>query len=242
MRPLFLCLLFIGLFSCSSTVQRAPSSLDKLSASGACASRIRVFFAPKHKLVKSLDDFLRHTRLHVVRNRAMASELVARFPHTFDLVNEDLVQAFMKVHDQSKLNPNLTRDGRRFIGERLYEFYGLPDSLLSEAEKAERKKLISELNLVDSMAITEFFKRSELLDRKDNPNEVARQLIKIEKIVDFVDRGMANVSTEEFSRPMQKGSEFIEPELRRFALYLERNYKRITVGMEYSPANGVGNH
>ena len=64
-------------------------------------------------------------------------------------------------------------------------------------------------------------------------------MIKIEKIVDFVDRGMANVSAEEFSRPMEKGSAFIDPELKRFALYLERSYKRITEGMEYLPADGI---
>lgn len=233
-RTLYFWILIIGLFSCSSGQHRLPSSVAKLAAPGTCSSIVRVFFAPRHTLVKNVDDFLRHTSLHVERNRVLASELIAHFPEKFDLVNEELVQAFLKVHDQSKLNPSLTKNGRRFIGERLYEFYGLPDGLLSKTERAEKKSLIAELNLIDNIQVMDFFKNNGLLDRSDTPNMAARQLLIIEKVVDFVDRGSSPVTIEEFSRKVSKGSEFVDEALAPFARYLEKHYRRLVNGLEYS--------
>lgn len=209
--------------------------MAKLAVPGSCTDRIRVFFVPRHVYVKNLNDFLEHTRLHVERNRLLAKELLAQFPEKFNAVNEDLVQAFLKIHDQSKLNPELTQEGKRFIGERLYEFYGLPDSVLSKAEKAEREALIRELNIVDNVQVTFFFKRNGLLKRNGSPSIQALQLLQIEKIVDFVDRGMAPVSAEEFSKVMEPGSEFIGNDLAKYARYLEKNYRRIVAGFEFRP-------
>ena len=172
-------------------------------------------------------DFLRHTKLHIKRVRELGLYLVNNYPERFDHLSVELAEKFLSLHDQSKVNFKYSPQAP--IYQRLYRFYGINDQYLDEFEHRERGLLINELNGIDHMVSNNFFRDFNLVSK----GETARQLLELEKIADYVDRGMSPVSREEFAKKMVPGSDYFTGSDHQMASELEKNYSDLVKGLEY---------
>lgn len=172
------------------------------------------------KLVNSLEEFYEHTRLHRARVKALGLALLKSHPELFEGLSPRQVGAILEAHDLAKVSPkSVGPDGRPFY-RILYDSYG----------KGLDKISVDSLNAQDRPYM-EKAKSAYGLDK--NPDLHAK-MDRIEKIADLVDRGMSNVSAEEFGRPMDKASNFLKNDDDvKLAQELEKNYKEITKKLTY---------
>jgi len=190
-----------------------------------------LMYNSEFRYVKSIDDFYQHTSLHRKRILLMGRHLIQEFSEDFCKVNKDLLMAFLSIHDEAKLNLDLVQYQGRPLIEALYQYYGRGIHKLNENSKLEMKEIIDLLNCEDQRISHQFFREHHLLNDAGVVNETAIELLRIEKIVDSVDRGMNFVSIEEFNRLMTPASLFLDEQDARYAVYLENCYYQLLAGL-----------
>lgn len=172
--------------------------------------------------VQTLEDFETHTILHIQRVQKLGLELYRSFSDDFTGVTEKLLSEFLSLHDCAKIKG--VKQQNRALHE-LYPFYGA-----NAESKDEFRKIVSKMNEEETAIQIDFFRASGLLEKKTGQTTFeAQQLLLIEKVADLVDRGMNEVSEEEFGRSMRLASElFEEIQNQVYARHLEVNYQEIT--------------
>lgn len=198
------------------------SSLPVSAASRVLATEVNAALkAHGTKYVISVEEFVEHTRLHRERVKTLGLELFKTHPELFEGLKERQVQAILEAHDKAKVSAAARGpDGRPFYRVLYEEGYG----------KRLDRSIVDALNAQDKKFMEEAMKRYHLANDPDLRSKMER----IEKIADFVDRGMANVSPEEFGRPMEKASSFMNNEAdKKLAAELEKKYSRVTSHLNY---------
>ena len=176
--------------------------------------------------VNSALDYIHHMRIHTSRVTELAVAAVKKFPEEFPGITEEHIREIFPKHDDAKKFAHYKfSDGKPFF-EKLYEFYG----------KRPPGELIQELNATDEKIMDDAIKKMGL----DSKKEVIERL---EKLADFVDRAMNEVTPEEFGRASYPESEAAarkgDIKLSQMAKYLEDNYLKITGHIQFekpSPA------
>jgi hypothetical protein len=133
-----------------------------------------------------------------------------------------LIQEFLKLHDQAKVDTDLSHSRPKPILDDLYAIYG---KKLSPEEVQAARKIVQELNDIDATIALKFFQKRGLLDADGKPNAIAKKLLEIEKAADLADRGMSPVSPEEFGRPMDPASKFFETQIAKLRAEAESGAK-----------------
>lgn len=226
---LLLASLMIGMGSCAdqSIVQRQPAF-----SRGTCEDLIAPFFSANYRYVKSFRDFYQHTSLHRKRLVIMGEYLIDNFREHFPNVEKRKLIDFLNLHDEAKLNLEYARYKDKPLLEALYQYYGRGTHTLSEEDQIEMRQIIEYLNQKDYDVALKFFKKHRMLNKYGNPNSMALEYLKLEKIVDAVDRGMNQVSPEEFSRQMKAASEFLSDQSDvELATELESIYHQLLKGI-----------
>jgi hypothetical protein len=181
--------------------------------------------------VNSVVDFHHHTKMHKRRVVELGLRLAEKFPKDFKGLSKELITRVLSQHDNAKINPKYRYGKGTPFYEALYKYYG----------KVPPKDIINNLNKIDEEIIQRALKKEGLqLSFNDTKKErlyktsLREKLFKLEKISDFVDRSMSEVSPEEFGRKMWKESSVPgEQKKIQMALYLERNYQRLVGHLEY---------
>jgi len=211
----------------------------------------------QRRFVHSIEDFEVHMKHHIQRVeilgmrllkfpdglnpdeiRKMDPVLVKRLQDKLEKIDRVLLQKYLKLHDQSKVNATpefLAHYGFRpdepKIIERLYGIYGKNRDNMRSDEVIRSKTLIDKINAIDRQIGYEFFSAHDMIDSRGNSSFMARIMMMVEKIADGVDRGMSPVSPEEFNRTMKLASEFLtDPEEIHLSLYLENRYPTMFEG------------
>ncbi len=210
--------------SCTSADIRSgrlsPLALPAVASTGRLLEVINKRVA-SDRLVGSVEEFYEHTQKHRARVKALGMELFRSHPELFKGLDAWQVEHVLDAHDQAKVRPSVRApDGRPFY-QVLYD-----DGFGRELDRS----IVDSLNARDK----------ELLDRaeerfgvKGNP-DLKANVERIEKIADFVDRGMSPVSPEEFGRKMEKASQYLgSAEDRELAKALEKKYFTITKDLQY---------
>ncbi|PIP92521.1 MAG: hypothetical protein COW00_00240 [Bdellovibrio sp. CG12_big_fil_rev_8_21_14_0_65_39_13] len=200
-------------------------------SAGTCDDLIAPFFSAKYRYVKNINDFYQHTYLHRRRLIIMGHHLLEEFPDQFTHIDHKILDQFLNIHDEAKLNLDIAQYKGRPLLEALYQYYGRGKHTLSDEAKIEMQEIIKVLNHKDSEIGINFFKKYGFIDKRGRLNETALELLRIEKIVDSVDRGMNQVSIEEFDRSMTPASTFLKSEDSDLALNLESIYHHLLDGM-----------
>lgn len=200
-------------------------------SAGTCDDLIAPFFSSKYRYVKTLNDFYQHTYLHRRRLVIMGHHLLNEFSEEFPHLNHQVLDSFLSIHDEAKLNINLSKYKGRPLLEALYQFYGRGKHTLSDEAQIEMKELIKALNEKDNEIGMKFFKDHGLISKSGKLHETALELLRIEKIVDSVDRGMNQVSIEEFDRSMTPASEMFQDKDADLAINLESIYHKLLEGL-----------
>ncbi len=154
--------------------------------------------------------------LHQVGVKSLAFKLLEGHPQAFPNIADkyELVESFLDLHDQAKLDPKYFWD--------LLRYYGVNINQLIGEQKQKARSLIQSVNLKDSINAQMFFVVHGLVDDYGNLNKIAEELKKLERISDLVDRGSSAVASREFGRSLAKASEFLsEPDEVELALWLE---------------------
>ncbi len=173
----------------------------------------------------TLIEFKAATEEHQLRVLALGQALFKQFSDDFKDLSEDLVTAFLNLHDHSKTS--ILPDGTNQI-ESLYEFYGVNKSDLADNEKFKILSTINYINYLDSQKALEFFNNNHLISVTGDLNDSANNLLLIERISDMVDRGESLSSTKEFNRKLVPASEMLHNEKgAHYAHFLEKNYSKI---------------
>lgn len=188
--------------------------------------------------VNNIEDFYQHTELHRKRVRELGLTLFRQHPELFEGLHESQLKAALDAHDLAKISPQaLTSDGRPFYQVLYHEGYGrgldreIVDQL-NAADKDFMNKTLSKIGLDNNAPMSEA-QKAKVMDLRT-------KIERIEKIADFVDRGMSNVSPEEFGRPMQRASTFMQNEADIIlAQQLEANYTEIVEKFEYKTPNNI---
>ena len=159
--------------------------------------------------VNNFEDFYNQTKAHCKRVKSLGLRV---YELTESKLDKKLVEAFLDLHDQGKFE-----DDAESL-HRLYNYYG--HDFFDEESKAEKDQAISDLSYKEQAIAGEFFKNNNVSD------EDALELLSIEKIADFVDRGLSPVASEEFGREMKPASQMLtKAKEREIALALELEYK-----------------
>lgn len=179
------------------------------------------------KLVNSLEEFVEHTRLHRERVKALGLELLRSHPDLFKGLTAQQVSSILEAHDMAKVSAkSIAPDGKPFYRTLYEQGYG----------KRLDRGIVDALNTQDKEFMEKTMARFGL---KDSP-DLRAKMERIEKIADFVDRGMSNVSPEEFGRPMDKASTFMQvDEDKKLAMELEKKYHRVTEKLSYKGLSSV---
>lgn len=162
---------------------------------------------PRRRYVNSSNDFKIHTESHIARVKRLGMELRRARPEELGDVPETMIEEFLGLHDQAKINPGLAPGRARPYLLELYDVYG---KKLNPDELKGTRRIIDAINDIDQRVAMDFFKKNGLLDSTGKPGPIARKLLEIEKAADLADRGMSPVATEEFGRPMEPASRFFE--------------------------------
>ena len=185
------------------------------------------------RYVNSVVDLVAHMHAHIDRTLALSEYLFEHHAAAFgfDSADRNLVKDLIHLHDQSKVNSSKLfqqkfyrpQPDSRTIPERLFEVYGRQDLL------SQRNAVVRDLNAIDQRVAQVYFERKGLLGADGEPNAKARSLLRFEKIVDLVDRGMDPVAREEFGRPLLRASEYLTDATdRKLAAQLEAYYSLLT--------------
>lgn len=183
---------------------------------------------PMNTYLRTLEDFHRHTELHIKRVQTLAAQLHRAYPEHFPDLDAQLVHEFMQLHDAAKIS----------------EFNNRPPMLESlfqhiQNDGANMLPIITELNARDFEKRYRWFIEKKLLTPNGLPTAEAQQLLTLENISDLVDRGMNEVSPEEFGREMRPASELLnDPKEARLAEFLERNYRAFTQSLRFVRSGG----
>lgn len=183
---------------------------------------------PMNTYLRTLEDFHQHTQLHIKRVQTLASQLYLAHPEHFSGVDAELAREFMQLHDLAKVS----------------KFNNRPPMLQSLFQQLQNGStnmipIIAELNARDFEVRYRWLLEKKLLTPNGLPTAEAQQLLALENISDLVDRGMNEVSAEEFGREMRPASEILkDPKEVRLAEFLERNYQAFTQSLRFVRSGG----
>lgn len=180
-------------------------------------------------------DFHEHMSKHKKRIVDLGVKLLERYPERFKEIDKETLKIVLEAHDNAKVTPSSQYNGRPFYKVLFEEGYG----------RKLNREIVDSLNDVDGKWTEDAFKKAGLSlegltgKRKQNVLKKRKLILKIEKIADFVDRGMSPVTKEEFGRKVVKASDskfFLKNKKDRLAAeFLEQNYNEFTKGHEYRP-------
>jgi len=173
-------------------------------------------------LMKRAAEFKLCISLHRLAVQDLSQIVMSRRPEAFPRLasNPELVSEFFELHDQSKLEPRYFWD--------LLGYFGIDINLLNKIQKSKALSLIQEVNKRDALHAQMFFVSNRMVDREGQPNETAKELLRLEKICDVVERGLSQFPKVEFGRKLSRGSQFLsDPADIELALWLENNYGQI---------------
>lgn len=173
------------------------------------------------RFVMNLGDFYTITMLHRERLVAMAQFLISEEKISFGKVHNNYFISFLNLHDEAKLNLEQSRYYGRPLLNYLYKYYGMNAQELNEKQGRGLQKILKILNQREANIAREFFKQSNI------NSDMSNQFLRLEMILDLVDRGMNTLSAEEFNRQMKKASEILQGEDQKMALLLEEHYSMI---------------
>lgn len=178
-------------------------------------------FSQERVFVTSIEDFYEHTSLHRERVKALGVELFKSHPELFSGLKLEQVIGVLEAHDLAKASSgSIAPDGRPFYRTLYEEGYG---------KKLDRT-IVDALNKKDK----EFMEAAYRFYGIDKDPELLAKISRIEKIADFVDRGMSPVSVEEFGRAMDKASTFMSVEEdKALARELEEKYQKVISKLNY---------
>lgn len=191
--------------------------------------------------IKGLEDFYRHTILHKKRVVALGLHLYDQNPEMFKGLSREMLEKALNAHDNAKVLPQYRDSKNRPFYQALYEDgFGRkpPKQLVDDLNKADAKIMEETL---DSMGLSlkdenlanpaNFADMNEKIQRK----KLRKMISYIEKMADFADRGMSNISPEEFGRAMDKASDFMKnpADAELVKKQLENNYDEIVEGLEF---------
>lgn len=183
--------------------------------------------------IYSLEDFEQHVILHKERIVALGLLLREEFPEVLGHIPPQVLAQFLQLHDNSKLlrSPRLLQMfdyDEAPILERLYKFYGQNKDDLTYQEQQELTDTVKQANRIDRLVANMYFQSQDFLIESRNPEADAQLLLRIERLLDVVDRGLDPTASEEFQRPMQRGSDFLTNEQdRQMARFLEQKYTEL---------------
>ncbi len=191
--------------------------------------------------IKGLEDFYRHTMLHKKRVVALGLHLYDQNPEMFKGLSREMLEKALSAHDNAKVLPQYRDSKNRPFYQALYEDgFGRrpPQQLVDDLNKADAKIMEETL---DSMGLSlDDSKIATLSNLADMNEKIKRRKLRkmisyIEKMADFADRGMSNISPEEFGRAMDKASDFMKnpADAELVKKQLEENYDEIVEGLEY---------
>ncbi|MBL6990888.1 MAG: hypothetical protein ISR65_13975 [Bacteriovoracaceae bacterium] len=199
------------------------------------------------RLVRTPVEYRLYNFTHILRTTKVGLAVRDRFDQ-FDNVDPKILEEFLLLHDQTKINQSpefSTRyelaTGDESISSKLFQNYGIDFSAIPPAWQNETKKLVSELNAADKAVALSFFRKKGLLaptaDLESSP--VVQKYLLIEQIADLVDRGESPITAEEFGRPMLPAHTFFIKVLKNqesaaVAMVLEHDYERIIRGWSYT--------
>ncbi|EPZ49517.1 hypothetical protein M902_0773 [Bacteriovorax sp. BAL6_X] len=176
--------------------------------------------APR-KYVNDAFDFYQHMQAHKKRVVEMGMRLLNDYPDEFKDVDPQILRSVLSVHDNAKIKTSSRYNGRPFYEVLYEEGYG---------KKLDRK-IVDALNAQDEEFVEKVF------DRYNLDKSSREQILRIEKIADFVDRGMSPVAPEEFGRKTTLASQsdfFLKDKVDRdLAKHLEDNYNEINKNLGY---------
>ncbi|MBL6990889.1 MAG: hypothetical protein ISR65_13980 [Bacteriovoracaceae bacterium] len=198
------------------------------------------------RFVRSPIEYRLYNFTHILRAARVGLMIRNQFDQFAD-VNYRILEEFLLLHDQSKINksPNFSQRyslamGDESISSKLFQNYGVDFSGIPTAWQDETKNLVGELNAVDKAVAVDFFRQKGLLGPKENieDNPLVRKYLLIEKIADLVDRGQSPITPEEFGRPMLPAHTFFVKVLKdqvsaTIAVALEYQYDRVVKGWSY---------
>lgn len=204
------------------------------------------------RFVQSYDEYRLYNFTHILRVTRLGLALLQKYQtERFEDVDSKILEEFLLLHDQSKLNFSenfLARhqlQAQESVASQLYNNYGVDFSTIPDDWKKESGDLVKQLNRVDEEVATSFFRRKGLLGKDESmaDNTLVQKYLQLEKIADLVDRGGSPATTEEFGRAMLPAHTFFVKVLKDFesaayAAVLEHNYSEIVAGdahMDYIP-------
>jgi hypothetical protein len=193
-----------------------------------CSMLISPLFAQSDAgFVSNVEEFYEHTSLHRERVKKLGVELFKTHPELFAGLNLEQVTGVLEAHDLAKASSaSIAPDGRPFYRTLYADGYG---------KKLDRT-IVDALNLKDK----EFMEQALKFYGLDKDPELLAKISRIEKIADFVDRGMSPVSVEEFGRAMDKASDFMNSEDDKIlARELEQRYEKVIGRLGYKKLTPV---
>lgn len=157
----------------------------------------------QHVYVNSPKELKKHFELHHDRVLKLGLALFDVHPEEFPLLTREQVEEFLTLHDRAKLD-NTKRFRTRFwkkptgpsFTKKLYKLYSLGYERVKNDPKL--KKIVDQLNETDRKVAYDYFKRHKLLNKDGTLKPEAEQLLRLEHIVDVVDRHTDPVAKEEF--------------------------------------------
>jgi len=173
----------------------------------------------------------------------LGMHLYEHYKEEFPSVKKKNLRSFLHFHDQAKIryDPSFLAyyghsSRNKIIIERVFEFYGINiDQLILdnpiEGPKYKNKLFatIKDLNALDENVGKVILKKLNLFSNHGQLSTEAIEIMRIEKIVDLVDRGMSKISPEEFAKSnMIPASKYLkDPKDQKMARYLESQYDRL---------------
>ncbi|MBL6990783.1 MAG: hypothetical protein ISR65_13440 [Bacteriovoracaceae bacterium] len=200
------------------------------------------------RFVRNYDEYRLYNFTHILRvTRLGAALLKGDAAVKFWDIDQKILEEFLLLHDQSKingsdafLNRHALQEESESITSKLYQNYGIDFAAIPDDWKKETGTLVKHLNEIDLEVAADFFRKKGILGQNEDiaKNTLVQKYLQIEKIADLVDRGSSPVTQEEFGRAMIPAHTFFIKVLKDFesaahAQFLEDNYDKIVRGDEY---------
>jgi len=158
--------------------------------------------------VNTEEEFRLHMESHIVRVQILALYIYHNFPEYFPHLIPELIKAFMRLHDQSKINQtvsflkkhNLLRFGNSIL-TMLHKGYGNEDP---EYFKQHLKPVVDLLNAIDNTIRGEFYTYRGFVLSGGIISAAGGELSLLEKASDQLDRRLDPVAMEEFGEGNHK--------------------------------------
>ena len=198
------------------------------------------------KLVRNYMEYRLANFTHVLRVARLGRRLLKEQRDKFENVDPRILEEFLLLHSQSRVNTSQEFINRHGIGQReslsskLYQNYSIDFQNLSSGLTRENKTLIEQLARIDREVVIAFFRKKGLLGKKERieDNALVKTYLHIQQIADLVDKGGSPVSEEEFGRKILPAHAFFarilnDSESASLAAILEHNYEQIVGGDTY---------